>query len=267
MKKQPVVVITGASSGIGFETANLLHESGATVYGLSRREPKEEYEFNHLKADVTDLNTLQVAAETIKAKEKSVDVLINCAGIGIGGAVEETTVTAYEQLFDVNVKGVFLATKVFLPLIRESEGRKIINVSSVAGVLSIPFQAFYSMSKAAILSFSEALRNEVRPLKIQVTSVLPGDTKTAFTDNRKTLLSSKDSVYYARVQKSLKKMETDEQNGRSPLSVAKAIKKLIKRKYLPVQVTIGFEYKLFIFLNRILPKRFVNWILYKMYGN
>ena len=99
-----------------------------------------------------------------------------------------------------------------------------------------------------------------------MTTVLPGDTKTAFTSNRKNNPISEESPYAERQARSLKKMEIDEQTGKSPISVANVIFKLINRRRLPVQVAIGFEYKLFVFLNRILPKRLVNWILYQIYG-
>jgi short-subunit dehydrogenase len=261
-----VVVVTGASSGIGFAIASLLSASGMKVYGLSRSKSTEKHDFTHIFADVTKIETLIEAATFIKQNEGSIDVLVCCAGIGIGGSVEETSETAYDKLFAVNVKGVFLTTKTFLPLLREGEGKKIINIGSVAGVLPVPYQTFYSMSKAAIQAFSEALNNEVRPFGIQVATVLPGDTKTAFTANREKNASSEGSLYAIREERSLKKMELDEQKGRDPRSVARIVFWLIKRKRLPIQVTVGFEYKLFVFLNRILPKRLVNWILYKMYG-
>ncbi|NLZ61910.1 MAG: SDR family oxidoreductase [Acholeplasmataceae bacterium] len=265
-RSDQVVVVTGASSGIGLETASLLSSKGMKVYGLSRSKPRGKYSFNHLIADVTSIETLQKAADFIRESQGGIDVLVNCAGIGIGGAVEETDEADYDNLFNVNVKGVFQTTKVFLPLLREGKGKKIINIGSIAGILPIPFQTFYSMSKAAIQSFSEALRNELRPFGIEVTTVLPGDTKTAFTSNRKNNPISEESPYAERQARSLKKMEIDEQTGKSPISVANVIFKLINRRRLPVQVAIGFEYKLFVFLNRILPKRLVNWILYQIYG-
>ncbi len=263
--KGKVVVITGASSGIGLAIAEHLTAKGHHVFGLSRTTPANP-KYSHIACDVTKAEQLDVAVAEITKVTGKVDVLINCAGIGIGGAIEETAEAAFDKIFAVNVKGVFLTTKVFLPLLRDGNQPKIINIGSVAGTLTIPFQAFYSMTKAAVASFSEALRMEVKPLGIGVCTILPGDTKTAFTANREKNETAPASPYGKRIERSLKRMEIDEQQGASPLSVAKVITRLLGKKKLPVQVTVGSVYKLFIFLHRLLPKRLVNWILYQMYG-
>ena len=184
--------------------------------------------------------------------------------MGIGGAIQHTSLQDVQKMFDVNLFGAFALTKALIPALRESKGM-VINISSVAGVLTVPFQTFYSMSKSALNTFSEGLRMEVKPLGIRVVSVLPGDTKTGFTAAREKTLSN-DPAYQKRLEKSLARMEKDEQNGKSPLTVAKAVARLLKRKHPPVKVTVGFEYKLFIFLKKILPSRFVNWILFLMYA-
>lgn len=261
-----VVLVTGASSGIGYATAETLQKKGHTVYGISRSKPVGGFAFKHLTCDVT--NPLQIASiRAILEKEcGKLDVLVNCAGIGIGGAIEETNMADIEELFQVNVKSVIQLTQTLIPLLRRGTKPKIINIGSVAGALVIPFQAFYSMSKASLSAFSEALRLELKPFNIQVTTILPGDTKTSFTKNRKVTESSPDSIYKERVQRSIQKMERDERQGKDPFSVAKKIGHLIRRRSLPVNVAIGFEYKLFLFLKRILPNRFVSWVLYQMYG-
>ena len=140
----------------------------------------------------------------------------------------------------------------------------IINISSVAGLLPIPFQAMYSMSKAAVISFSDALRNELRPYGVRVTSILPGDTKTGFTDSRE---KSEDLAGYGdRINRSVSKMERDERNGVSPYKVAKKIIKVSKKKNPNTYYVVGFSYSLLIFLSRILPKRFTNWLIYRLYA-
>ncbi len=259
-----VVVISGASSGIGLETARYLVAKGYTVYGLARRKPEGVLPFSFISTDISDAASIQSTVNTLLEKETHIDALINCAGMGISGAIQHTSLEDVQKMFNVNLFGAFSLTKALIPALRETKGM-VINISSVAGVLTVPFQTFYSMSKSALNTFSEGLRMEVKPLGIRVVSVLPGDTKTGFTAAREKTLSN-DPAYQKRLEKSLARMEKDEQNGKSPLTVAKTVARLLKHKHPPVKVTVGFEYKLFIFLKKILPSRFVNWILFLMYA-
>lgn len=261
-----IAVISGASSGIGFAIASLLNSNGYTVIGVSRNIPKLPYSFQYLLADITKEEEVLSLSEKVRKEYNHIDLLVNCAGMGVSGAVEYSSLSEVKRIFDVNVFGMFLLSKAFIPLLRGSKHAKIINISSVAGVLSIPFQSFYSMTKASVNAFSSALALELKPFDISVCSVLPGDTQTNFTVNREKPLILKDEIYHNRIQDSLLRMENDEQNGKSPNNVAKVILKLSKKKYLPHQVTVGFQYKLFVFLNNILPKRFIQWILFQMYG-
>jgi len=260
-----VIVISGASSGIGEALASFFHNSKDHVYGLSRKVPKD-VPYTYIKCDVTKEEEIVKAINELNSKEGKIDILINCAGMGISGAVEYTTYEEVKQIFEVNVYGTYLLSKHAIPLLRKSTKPKIVNIGSVAGDLAIPFQTFYSMTKASIHIYSEALRMELKPFGIDVSSVLPGDTKTAFTAHRTQPNVLSNDLYKERIHKSIERMEKDEQNGRSPMSVVKVVNKIIKKKSMPVKVTVGFEYKLFVFLHRILPKRLENWILYSMYG-
>ena len=261
-----VILITGASSGIGKLTAEFLFDQGHQIIGLSRSYPKNEYKYDYVLGDLGSQVSMDNAIKTIKEKYNQIDVLINCAGIGISGAVEYTSFEEVNKIFQVNVMGQFYMTKELIPLLRKTEKGKIINIGSIAGELTIPFQTFYSMSKAAMHKFSEGLRMELKPFGIDVATVLPGDTKTEFTDNRYQPVVMEDDLYKDRIKKSINKMEHDERNGMNPMSVVKVINKLIKRKRMPVMVTVGFMYKFLVFLGKMLPKRFVNWILSKMYA-
>ncbi|HPD99600.1 MAG TPA: SDR family oxidoreductase [Bacillota bacterium] len=260
------VVISGASSGIGFATAEYLDSLGYNVIGLSRKYPTNEYKFKYYLCDITKEDQIIKLVDSLKLENESIDVLVNCAGMGVSGAIEYSSEKEFRKIFDVNVMGQFLLTKNLIPLLRKATNAKIINIGSVAGELIIPFQTFYSMTKAAIHAFSEGLRNELRPFNIQVVSVLPGDIKTDFTKNREMPLFLEDEVYKDRIKKSLARMAKDEENGMPAISVAKVIKKLIDKKRVPVAKTVGFQYKLFVFLQRVFPKSFVNWIIKKMYG-
>ena len=147
----------------------------------------------------------------------------------------------------------------------KASGGNIINISSVGGVIPLPVQAAYSATKAGVEIFSRALANEVRPYKIKVTTILPGDTKTGFTKSRIVDNDEQNPKYKDKISKSIKKVEKDEQQGKSPDSVGKVVLKIVKRKHPPLRKTIGFFYKCAVFLPRILPTKIVNFIVRKMY--
>lgn len=257
-----VVIITGASSGIGLETATLLSSKGYKVYGLSRKEFVTN-NFTHMVCDVCNTERIKEIFNEIFQREGHIDIVINNAGIGISGAVEFLNEKDAENIFNVNVLAVMNICKISLPYLRKSQG-KIINISSVASIFSIPFQSCYSATKSAIESFSLALQNEVKSQKIKISCVRPGDTKTGFTKSRiKTETTSE--VYGNRVKQSVEKMEKDEQRGMSPKVVAKVIYKVAKSKNPPLLKTVGFGYKLLSLLHKILPIRLVNFIVGKLY--
>lgn len=267
MKKEivkKVVIITGASSGIGLTTAKMYASKGFVVYGLANN-PFETDLFNYMICDVTNEEVVKQTISNIFEKEGRIDILVNCAGMGISGSVENSPNVKINKIFDVNFFGTVNMCKAVLPFMRKNKSGHIINISSVAGELAIPFQTFYSATKAAIESFSTGLSMEVKPFGIKVACVLPGDTKTGFTQAREKNVAD-DESYGNRINKSIGTMEKDEQNGMTPESVAKVIYKVSKRKNpKPINV-VGFKYKLFICLNKILPRKFVNKILYMLYA-
>lgn len=257
-----VIVITGGSSGIGLETAKLFSRCpNNIVYVLNRREVKED-NINWIRCDLTDNESIEEAVKTIVNKNKHIDLLINNAGMGISGAVEYHAQEEMRKIIDVNLLGLFSITKVVLPYMKK--GDKIINISSVAGAISIPFQTLYSVTKAGVIAFSNGLRNELRPLGIKVTSILPGDTKTGFTASREKSVDN--GRYGDHISKSVSKMEKDESNGVNASKVAKKIYKVSKKKNPNTYYVVGLSYRFLVFLSRILPKRLVNWIIFKIYG-
>ena len=175
-----VCVITGGTSGIGLCTAQAMLEKGYTVYELSRR-AEGAPGMKHIMADVTKEETLAAAVQEILKQEDHIDVLINNAGFGISGAVEFTKTEDAQHQLDVNFFGM---VRMNLPVMRRQCHGRIVNLSSVAGAIPIPFQTYYSASKAAINSYTMALANEVKPFGIQVCCVQPGDIRTGFTAAR-----------------------------------------------------------------------------------
>lgn len=259
-----IVIITGVSSGIGLANAKKFIEKGHTVYGISRRNVELEG-LNHYSADITDHERINEIVDEIYQKENRIDILINSAGMGISGAVEDTDIESARRMFDINLFGTVNINNRVIPYMRENGYGRICNISSVAGVLPVAFQTFYSSNKAAISLYSEGLNIELKPFGIKVIDFMPGDIKTGFTDAREKNPSN--SKYYGkRIDRSVKVMEKDERNGMTVEYVSKVMYRNIMKKRPPVRKIVGVQYKFFLFLYRILPVRFVNYIMGKLYG-
>ena len=270
-----VVLITGASSGIGKATATILMNEGFRVYGTSRNAKNIlEQKTNNtgflemISLDVTKDESINTAINYILEKEGKIDILINNAGNGIAGSIEDTSFTEAKFQMEVNYFGTLNMIRNVLPIMRKNKNGLIINLSSVAGVISIPYQSMYSASKSAIEAITEALRIEVKPFGIKATAVQPGDTKTGFTGSRIYSKNAENeaSPYYKSFNKSIKKMENDEINGVSPDKVAKVILNVIKRKNPPIKKTVGFGYKLLVLLKRILPSKVTELFVSMLYS-
>ena len=260
---QRIVLITGASSGIGLAACRVFSDNGDRVYGLSRRPCPEEAVIS-LSADVTDEAAVKAAIGEVVSKEGRLDVLVCNAGFGISGAVEFTDLSEAKRQFDVNFFGTAACIKAALEPMRDQKSGTIIVTSSVAGALSIPFQAYYSATKAALNSLVLATANEVRPFGIKLCAVLPGDIQTGFTDARAKEASGEE-VYKA-LKKSVATMEHDERNGMPPSAIAKRMYALSKKRNPKPLSSVGIQYKACCLLGKILPTRFSNWIVGKLYA-
>ncbi len=259
-----IAIVTGGTSGIGKATAEALLKNGFTVYELSRRENGANG-MNHLSVDITDENAVNSAVSYIYKKEKQIDLLINNAGFGISGAVEFTSTEAAKKLFDVNFFGMVNISRAVIPIMRNQGGGRIINISSVAAPIAIPFQAFYSATKAAVNKYTLALANELKPYGVSVCAVQPGDIKTGFTHAREKVIEG-DDIYGGRISRSVAQMEKDEQNGMEPEAIGNFIAKIaLKKKVKPI-FTAGFSYKLVCLLSKILPYGLQNYIVGKIYA-
>ena len=259
-----IAIVTGGNSGIGKYTALALKDKGCTVYELSRREILTDG-INHIRADVTNEAQVAEAINEIIKREGRIDILINCAGYGISGAVEFTELSDAKNQFDVNFFGMVNTTKAVLPYMRKNKSGKIVNISSVAAVAHIPFQTYYSASKAAIESYTCALTNEVAPFGITVTAVQPGDICTPFTQAREKSFVG-DDIYGGRIAKSVKNMEKDEQKGMSPKIAGDYIAKIaLKDKVKPIYA-IGFSYKILSTLCKTFPCSIRNKIVGMIYA-
>ncbi len=263
--RKPVAVITGGSSGIGASTARFLAEKGCKVYELSRRESSAEG-ITHISADVTDEAAITAAIGEIVSHEERIDILINCAGFGISGAIEFTELSDAKRQLDVNFFGMVNVTRAVIPLMRKARRGRIVNISSVAAPVPIPFQAYYSCSKAAINSYSCALANELRPFGVSVCAVQPGDIASGFTGARKKTLTG-DEVYGGRISRSVETMEKDERGGMSPDTAGAYIAKIALKPRIKPLYAIGLKYKFFCFLCKILPCGIQNRIIGMLYAS
>ncbi|MGI6123674.1 MAG: SDR family oxidoreductase [Acetivibrionales bacterium] len=273
-----VVIVTGASAGIGKATAEYLMSKGFHVYGTSRKavgniEDNIGYDLQSggfirmIPLDVTCEDSVKTAVNNVIAKEGRVDVLVSNAGTGIAGSIEDVALSEANYQFEINFFGTLRVIKAILPYMREQGYGKIIAISSVAGFISIPYQAHYSASKFAMEGLIEALRYEVAPFGIKACLIEPGDTKTDFTKSRIVAKGANEgSAYHTRFTKSLARMEKDEQSGASPVMVAEAIYKMIKKKNPPVRSVVGFQYKLVLFLKRILPTQILEKVVGLLYN-
>lgn len=261
---EKIAIVTGGTSGIGLCTAIALREKGCKVYTVSRRDFNDP-RFTHIRADVTDPAAAEEAVRKVKEAEGRIDIVVNCAGYGISGAIEFTPAEDAKRQMDVNFFGMVNVNKPALTVMREQGGGRIVNTSSMAAVFAIPFQAYYSASKAAINSYTCALINEVRPYNITVCAVQPGDIKTGFTAARKKIEDGNDA-YGGRIVRSVAKMEQDEQSGMDPQKAGNFIAGVALKKKVKPLYSIDFISGAECILDRILPKSLAYKIVGSMYS-
>ena len=262
MKK--IILITGISSGFGKQTAELLAAKGHTVYGTIRNDAKVSPAVNCLNLDLTNIDTIRLAVQTVIQKEGRINILINNAAMHAGGPVETSPLENIKLQMDTNFLGMVILIREVLPVMRKQGGGTIINFSSIGGLMGLPFQSFYSAAKFAIEGFSEALRMEVKQFNIRVVLINPGDFHTNNSANRRNFLAPTgvDDPYQKQFEKTLAAIEKDEGNGWEPVVLARKIVKIVECKN-PHQryIIASFEQKLAVGLKYILPGKLFRKIL------
>lgn len=255
-----IILITGASSGFGKATATLLAKRGYTVYGTSRK-ALTDTTYHFLQMDVRDPASVQAAVQQVLDREGRIDVAINNAGMGIGGALEVATQEEIRLQMDTNFMGCVNVCQQVLPTMRQQGSGRIINLSSIGGIMGLPYQGFYSASKFAIEGFSEALAAEVRGFGITVSMVEPGDFATGFTASRKiSPLTAQNEAYKESFARSQHIIESEENGGLTPEVLAAKIAKIVDCRRPKLRYVVSdFEQKLSVILKRVLPgNQFVN---------
>lgn len=258
------VFVTGASSGIGQACALMFAKNGCAVTGVSRNTEEKTETFpgggslTLRRLDVTDEESTKEFIE----KLPGVDIAILCAGMGVAGPAETAPSEMTRRQMEVNYFGTLNAAQPCLTKMRSQKKGLLLIIGSIAGRVSIPMQSQYSASKYALEAFTDAVRMEMKQYGVRACIIEPGDTKTGFTAARET---PDDSTYGNTLRKSVAKMASDEQNGRSPDSVAKVALALAARKNPPARVPVGLEYKALMVLLRVMPDRGREFILSKLY--
>lgn len=263
-----IVLITGGSSGIGKAVGIYLKEKGFTVYGTSRNPSRfdDNFPIKLVALDVTDSSSITSCVAEILKTEGRIDVLINNAGVGITGPIEETPTSEISKAFATNVYGPIEMINAVLPTMREQGRGTIINISSIAGYMGLPYRGVYSATKGALELLTEAYRMEVKQFGIHMTNVAPGDFATNIAAGRYHAPVLEDSPYKEAYSDTLKMMDEHVDAGEDPLAMAKVIHSIIKTDTPKIHYKVGAPLQKFsIVLKRILPDKMYERILMKHY--
>ncbi|MDD5150436.1 MAG: SDR family oxidoreductase [Flavobacterium sp.] len=262
-----VVLITGGSSGIGKSIGEFLHHKGFIVYGTSRNPERVlNSVFPLVALDVRNTESIQVAVAKIIATSGRLDIVINNAGVGITGPLEEIPAEEIKNNFETNFFGPIEVMKAALPQMRSQKSGLIINVTSIAGYMGLPYRSVYSASKGALELITEALRMEVKSFGIQITNVAPGDFATNIASERFHAPSIKDSAYEIPYGNTLKMMDGHDDSGSYHNEMAEAVYKIIQNPNPNIHYKVGaFMQKFSIVLKRILPDKVYEKMLMNHY--
>lgn len=255
------IIITGTSAGIGFALAEYFGKKGHKVYGLSRKNVENPH-FKTIPTDITNNDQVKSAIQQIQDLEQHIDVLINNAGMGMVGPVEDSTQDEILKLFNLNLVGSVQMMSAVLPKMREQKFGKIINVSSIGSEMGLPFRGFYSASKSALDKITEAIRYEVYPWNIEVCSLHLGDIKTNIAENR---VKSEVSEPYKNVfNKVYSLMNAHVDEGTEPNDVAAYIEALLQKNKWKAHYYFGkFGQKIGVPLKWLLPQNFYENLMKK----
>ncbi len=256
-----IIIITGTSTGIGFTLAEFFGKKGHKVFGLSRKNVDSKF-FTAIPTDITDNAQVQNAISKILETEKRIDILINNAGMGMVGSVEDSSQEEILRLFNLNLVGSVQMMSAVLPKMREQKSGKIINISSIGSEMGLPFRGFYSASKSALDKVTEAIRYEVSPWKIDVCALHLGDIKTKIAENR--VQTKVSEPYQKTFEKIYSVMNSHVDDGTEPSEVANYMEKLLTKKSWKAHYYFGkFGQKIGVPLKWILPQNFYENLMRK----
>jgi NAD(P)-dependent dehydrogenase (short-subunit alcohol dehydrogenase family) len=260
MSEKRVVLITGASSGIGLACAQYLSVRGFHVYGASRR--------GELRMDVRDEASVVEAVAHVMRREGRIDVVVNNAGIAIAGAIEDTSIEEASGQFEVNFFGVLRVCRAVLPILRAQRSGYIVNIGSIGGLVAIPYQGLYSASKFALEGLTESLRLEVARFGVRVILIEPGDHRTGLTENRRATAGSQDNpAYRDRFERAVARMAADERAGSRPEATARLVYRVINRARPRLRYTVGpAPERAAVWLKRLMPYAVIERVMDAYYS-
>lgn len=261
------VLITGATSGIGNSIGKFLAQKGYSVYGTGRNPKQEEKDgIRFVSMDVTKTETIKKAIHFVLEKEGKIDFLINNAGMGITGPIEETPDEEIERVFEVNFFGAIKTTKAVLPSMRENGGGFIINITSIAGYMGLPYRGIYSATKGALELTTEAFRMELKDFNIKMANIAPGDFSTNIAAGRYHAPLLENSPYKKQYGKTLELMDEHVDHGNDPVLMARKVHEVMQEKNPKIHYKVGaFLQKLSVALKHVLPDKMYEKMLLKHY--
>lgn len=261
-----VILITGITSGLGKAMAERLNACGHKVYGTCRKDSSRIPGVTYIKADVRDDSSVDDAVNQVISQEGRIDVFINNAGMGIAGPLETTTLENAQMQMDVNFMGMVRFMSRIIPIMRKQCSGHVICVSSIGGLMGLPYQGMYSASKFAIEGYCQALRLEVRNMGIKVTVINPGDFSTAFTAQRNKDLSSVTLDAYPGFARSMEGIENDEHSGLNPDRLARRICRIVTKRHPANRYVVAtFIQRASVTLKALLPAKWYDRILSSYY--
>lgn len=261
-----VIFITGITSGFGRAMALKLSADGHKVYGTYRRDSEQIPGVTYLKADVQDEDSIRAAVNHVMETEHRIDTLISNAGMGIGGPLEFTSTDDAQRQMDVNFMGMVRLLNTVVPIMRNQRHGHIICISSIGGLMGLPYQGMYSASKFAMEGYLQALRLEVRQFGIHVTVINPGDFFTGFTAARTKNLPADAAAAYPGYADSMKSIESDERSGLQPDYLARKISRIVRKRRPANRYIIATTVqKASVLLKMILPDKWFDCVLGSYY--
>ena len=267
-------LVTGASSGIGEETARTLHKLGYTVYAAARRTDRLKQltaiGIHALTMDVTDDESMSSGIEKIITETGRIDVLVNNAGYGSYGAIEDVSLDEARRQFEVNVFGLGRLTQLVLPHMRAQRSGTIINISSMGGRLTTPLGGWYHATKYAVEALSDALRMETAPFGIDVVVIEPGGIRTEWSGIAADHLeeTAEGSAYASQIKAVANSMRSESTNKRQspPSVIADTVEKIVTARKPRTRYVVGFAAKPLVILRRILPDRAFDYVVSIVFG-
>lgn len=268
---QKVVLITGATSGIGQACANHLSGRGWRVFGTRRGSSSASANgtpFEMITMDVDNDASVQAGVETLLSKVGRLDAVVNNAGFSLMGPIEHTSTEEAKAQMETNFFGVLRVCRATLPALRQQGGGHIVNVSSLAAVVGLPFSGLYSASKFALEGLSESLRHETRPFGVRVVLVEPGDFRTPITAKRRTTqASAANDTYRSAFEQFKLKQDQDEAQAPDPLAVAQLIEAILRNPRPRMRYSVGMMgQRIVVPLKRFLPQALFEWLFRRVVG-